>query len=167
MIRQFVPSEVCLKCQGCCRFRDEDSVWAPCLLKEEIIELIDTPAPAAYLSLDKRIHVIKNALGEGYLCPFLNQDSNQCKIYEKRPFECQLYPFIICLRDKKILLTVDLNCPCALEKLNSPELKEYLKYLSEYLNAPKQLQMLKDNPQVLQAYEEVLDVMELDAPETT
>jgi len=161
VIKQFVPSDFCLKCLGCCRFREEDSVWAPCLLEEEIIELIDADIPAAYLSLDKRIKPVEDIAQEGYLCPFLNKPSNECKIYQKRPFECQLYPFIICLRNKKILLTVDLNCPYVKEKLNLPEFKEYLKYISGYLNSPEQLRLLKDNPQILQAYEEVLDVMEL------
>ena len=28
-LKQFVPSEVCLKCKGCCRYKEADSAWRP------------------------------------------------------------------------------------------------------------------------------------------
>jgi len=164
MIKQFVPSEYCLKCKGCCRFHDEHSVWAPCLLEEEIENFIDRKdIPAVSISIDKRIHPIRNPAGEGFICPFLNPQDNKCAIYSLRPFECQLYPFLICKKAQKILLTVDLNCPYIKEKLNSRELKDYNNYLIGFLNSPAQLRILKDNPQILQAYKEVLDVIELNS----
>ncbi len=165
MIRQFVPQEACLKCQGCCRFREQDSVWAPHLLDEETQELLDKDIPAAAISIDKRIQPIPNPKGEGFVCAFFDIYNNKCRIYELRPFECQLYPFLINLRKNKVILTIDLNCPYIKEKLNSIELKEYTKYLTAYLNSPIQLRMFKDNPQILQAYEDVLDVIELKLPD--
>jgi hypothetical protein len=65
------------------------------------------------------------------------------------------------LRNKKVLLTVDLNCPYIRDKANTHEFREYTEYLVKYLNSPESISILKDNPQVLQAYEEVLDVVEL------
>lgn len=162
MIKQFVPQEVCLKCRGCCRFSEADSVWLPCLLEEEIQELLDKPGiPAVSLSPNKRIVPIPNPAGEGFLCPFLDSADNRCKIYPFRPFECQLYPFLINLRGKKVLLTVDLNCPYIKENLKTDELKNYTAYLAQYLNSPPQVAALKDNPQLIQAYEEALDLAEL------
>ncbi|MBN2831106.1 MAG: YkgJ family cysteine cluster protein [Candidatus Omnitrophica bacterium] len=164
MIKQFVPSEVCLKCQGCCRFKELSSVWSPCLLDEEIISLIDKEGiPAASLSIDRRLNLIPAENKEGFLCPFLKKGENKCQIYHMRPFECQLYPFLLSMRDKKILLTVDLNCPYVKDKIKSPEFNEYVDYLARYLNSPKQLCTLKENPQVIQAYEDVLGVMELES----
>ena len=165
MIKQFVPSEYCLKCQGCCRFRDQDSVWAPCLLEEEIEGLIDKDLPAAYLTMDKRIRPFPNPKGEDFICAFLSIEDNKCRVYENRPFECQLYPFLITMRDKKVILTVDLNCPYVKEKIKAIEFKDYLDYLTAFFNQPAQLELLKDNPHIMQAYEEVLDVMELDLPD--
>ncbi len=162
MIKQFVPQEFCLKCLGCCRFSQADSVWPPCLLDEEMLELADREGiPAVSLSLSKRIIPVPLKDKEGFICPLLNIENNKCRMYDFRPFECQLYPFLLSMRDKKILLTIDLNCPYIKEKLNSEEFKEYLEYLVNFLNSAKQIKILKDNPQVLQAYEEVLDVMEL------
>lgn len=163
MIKQFVPESVCLKCLGCCRFKEEDSVWSPCLLDEEIQELLDKKdLPAVFISVDKKIKPVANPAGEGFLCALLEPKENKCRIYPFRPFECQIYPFLIALRDKKIILTLDLNCPYIKDNLQSKELKEYISYLTSFLNSPKQLKLLKDNPQILQAYEEVLDIIELE-----
>lgn len=137
-------------------------MWSPCLLDEEIQELIDKKGlPAVFISIDKKVKPIPCPAGEGFICAFLDAKENKCKVYPSRPFECQLYPFLITLRDKKVLLTVDLNCPYIKAHLQSKELKEYISYLTAFLNSPKQLKQLKDNPQILQAYEDVLDVMEL------
>ena len=165
MIKQFVPSEFCIKCRGCCRFKEAGSVWSPCLLDEEIQDLLDKPGiPAASISIDRRIQPIANPNGVDFLCPFLETLENKCKIYDSRPFECQLYPFLINLRKDKVLLTVDLNCPYVYEQINSQQSKEYIVYLTQYLNSASLLSMLKDNPQIIQAYEEVREVAELNLP---
>ncbi len=165
MIRQFVPTEVCLACQGCCRFKEAISVWSPCLLDEEIQGLLERKdIPAAALSVERRIMPVVNLEGEGFVCPFLKVATNHCQIYALRPFECQLYPFLLNLRKGKVLLTVDLNCPYLYEKINTPEAKDYIAYLSDYLNSARQIQMLKNNPQIIQAYEEVREVAELNFP---
>jgi len=164
MIRQFVPSDFCLKCLGCCRFKDAESVWSPCLLEEEAISLVDREGiPAASISIDRRLNLVTENNGESFLCPFLKSADNHCQIYHLRPLECQLYPFLLSIRDKKVLLTVDLKCPYIQGKINSEEFKEYVNYLTQYLNSPKQLALLKSNPQILQAYEDVLDVVELES----
>ncbi len=169
MIKQFVPSEVCLKCKGCCRFKEENSVWSPCLLDEEVLILADKEGiPPASLCLDRRLRLVPAPEQGIFLCPFLGPEGNKCRIYHMRPFECQLYPFLLSMRNKKVLLTIDLNCPYAREKINTAELKEYTNYLVKYMNSSKQLSTLKDNPQILAAYEDVLDLIELesgDAPE--
>ncbi|MBU1125383.1 MAG: hypothetical protein KKC84_05115, partial [Candidatus Omnitrophica bacterium] len=58
---------------------------------------------------------------------------------------------------------LDLHCPYIKEELQSPSLKEYIEYLTAFLNAPAQKALLKDNPHIIQAYEEVREVMELSA----
>jgi len=162
MMKQFVPQEVCLKCQGCCRFKEADSVWSPCLLDEEMQGLLDKDIPPALISMERRLRPVPHPGQEGFLCPFLGPKDNKCRIYALRPFECQLYPFLLCLRNKKICITVDLNCPYVKEKIDSPEFKQHSEYLAAYLNAPERIRVLKDNPQILQAYEDVLDILELE-----
>ncbi|MCX5694671.1 MAG: YkgJ family cysteine cluster protein [Candidatus Omnitrophica bacterium] len=168
MIKQFVPQEFCIKCQGCCRFKEENSVWSPCLLDEEVQEFLDKPGiPAASITIDRRIQPIANPAGADFICPFLGTSDNKCKVYNIRPFECQLYPFLINLRKSKVLLTVDLNCPYVYQAINSQEAKDYIVYLTNYLNSSPLRLMLKDNPQIIQAYEEVREVAELSLPDET
>ncbi len=168
MIKQFVPQEFCLKCRGCCRFKEENSVWSPCLLDEEIQKLLEKKGiPVALISIDRRIQPVVNPQGENFICPFLKIQDNYCQIYDLRPFECQLYPFLINLRNGKVLLTVDLNCPYVYEQINSQLAKDYIAYLTSYLNSAPLRRMLKDNPQIIQAYEEVREVAELGLPDET
>lgn len=134
-------------------------------MDEEIQELIDKPLiPQASISIDRRLQPIANPAGLGFICPLLSCADNKCKIYNTRPFECQLYPFLLNLRQGKVLLTVDLNCPYVYEKINSRPAKEYIVYLTEYLNSAPVLSLLVDNPQIIQAYEEVSEVAEINLP---
>jgi len=163
MIKQFIPQDYCLGCKGCCRFKQIDSVWSPCLLDEEIQDLLDEKIPPAFISLDKKLLPTPHPQGTGFICPFLEVKDNKCKIYDFRPFECQLYPFLINLRGRKVILTLDLNCPYAKAHLKNQEFKNYTDYLITFLNSPAQIRILKDNPQIIQAYEEVLDIIELES----
>ena len=167
MIKQFVPQSACLKCQGCCRFKEIDSVWTPCLLEEEIQDFIDKDIPAAYINMQKKICPVPDPRGEGFVCAFFESADNKCRIYNMRPFECQLYPFLLNMRNKKVMLTVDLNCPYVSENMDKKEFKEYVDYLTAYLNTPEQLEILIDNPQIIQAYEDVSDVVEIKLPDAS
>ena len=161
MIKQFVAQEFCLSCQGCCRFTQANSVWSPCLLDQEIQDLLDKKIGQVCICADRRLVPIANPDKNGFICPCLELENNKCKIYSLRPFECQLYPFLISLRDNKVLLTIDLNCPYAQKNLKSREFKDYTKDLTAFLNSAAQKRILKDNPHIIQAYEKVLDVIEL------
>ncbi|MBP7215906.1 MAG: YkgJ family cysteine cluster protein [Candidatus Omnitrophica bacterium] len=161
MIKQYVPSDVCLTCQGCCRFAAWDSVWSPCLLDEEIQEFIDKDLPPACITQTKKLTPVPLEGGGGYRCPFLEGSTNHCKVYTFRPFECQLYPFLLSMRNKKISLTVDPHCPYVVKTMHTPAFKEYVEYLTKTLNTARFRALLISNPQILQAYEDVLDIAEV------
>ncbi|MDD5680314.1 MAG: YkgJ family cysteine cluster protein [Candidatus Omnitrophica bacterium] len=142
-IKQIIPEAFCLKCDGCCRFAEENSPWFPHLLKEEertISESKLCPVP------DKK--------DNNFLCSFLRIEDNKCNIYETRPFECRLYPFLLNRDTKsgKIFLAVDTNCPFAGENLKKEEFKEYAEYLVTLFRNPDFTKCLKNNPQIIQSY---------------
>ena len=161
MIKQVVPQEVCLECQGCCRFQKIDSVWSPCLLDEEIQDLLDKKIPPACISSNKKLLLIPNAQGTGFICSFFDAKDNKCKIYGFRPFECQLYPFLINRKDDKIFLALGLRCPFVKENLESQKFKEYIRYLTDFFNKPRIIKILKNNPQIIQAYGGIINLAEL------
>jgi len=149
MIKQIILKNFCLNCRLCCRFNEPDSVWVPHLLAAE----------KKRLNEDK-IKLIFSEKEKVYLCSFLEPETNKCKIYKNRPLECQLYPFLINLKDKKIFLSLDLRCPYIKERLNSSQVKEYINYLCGFLKGSKKL--ILDNPQILQTYTDVYDIYSID-----
>jgi Fe-S-cluster containining protein len=172
MIKQFLESEYCLnKCRCCCRFSQLESVWSPCLLDAEIEQLLKHNMPPSVISQNKKIRLepfpkqgpseMPAHIGPIYICPFLNIQDSKCAIYAYRPFECQLYPFLINKRSDKVFLSVDLGCPFVKEKLDGAEFKNYALYLLELINQ-SYLDVIKHNPQIIQAYEEAKDLFELE-----
>jgi hypothetical protein len=58
-------------------------------------------------------------------------------------------------------LAIDLKCPYAEENLESEIFKKYTRYLVERLNRPRRLSILRNNPQIIQEYPGVLNLVEL------
>ncbi|MCX5712106.1 MAG: YkgJ family cysteine cluster protein [Candidatus Omnitrophica bacterium] len=152
MIKKFVPSSICLACRGCCRFKHIDSIWSVALLDSDIKRLMRHHVPPAVITRDKRI-ALEPIKGEEYFsCSFLNQNNNICRVYQFRPWECQLYPFLVQKDKQKFFLAVDLNCPYAQAQFKTEPFNKYTLYLRLLLNSPRCLKTIKRNPQILQEY---------------
>lgn len=160
-IRQLIPKDFCLKCSGCCRFSQQDSIWSPCLLNSEIKKLCQKNFPPSLFSTDKRLRLEPSQKGNSFLCPLLNTRNNKCKIYSFRPLECQLYPFLINRNGNSIFLAVDLKCPFAKENLSQEKFREYTRFLTDALNSPQGLDTLRNNLHLIQIYNEILNLSEL------
>lgn len=148
MIHQFTKEEVCIKCQGCCRFSDLETPWAPRLLDTEIETLAKlTP-----------VHV---AGKKGVFCPLLDIAANKCKVYPNHPFDCQLYPFVLNRQGDKIYLAVDFNCHYAKDNSKTKEFKDYVSYLIKTLSEKQFRTVLARNPQMIQPYSGVINIEEI------
>ena len=161
MIKQVTTHNYCLNCNGCCRFSEQDSVWLPCLLNEETQELLKKNFPPSLISQDKKIRSLPNPKHNNFVCSFFQPKDNKCAIYAFRPFECQLYPFVINRKADKVFLALDLRCPFVKENLESQKFKEYIRYLTAFFNSPRTIEILKNNPQITQIYKGVLNLAEL------
>jgi Fe-S-cluster containining protein len=140
-LRQFVTSDVCLQCKGCCRYAQADSAWSVVLLEEE----------KQALNIDK----ISLVSAEGvFLCSFLNPQDNHCSIYSQRPMECRLYPFLLNRCHGGLYLAVDLKCPFAKGNLKSVQFREYCAYLISVLEKTPFVEALKANQGSFQYYPE-------------
>ncbi len=148
MIKQFVSEEYCLKCQGCCRFKEKNSLWSPQLLKEECPRL------------EKAVELVFDQTEKLFLCASLEKAENACRVYAFRPLECQLYPFLLNRRGDNVFLAADLNCPFIAERFSTEEFRQYTQYLADFFSANKEL--LKNNPQLIQSYKEVQDLIEIE-----
>lgn len=162
MFKQFVTNNFCLKCRLCCRFVHWDSVWVPHLMETDIQRLSSDTEAHHFISKKKTIDPVPMRDKDLYACPLLTSENNKCRIYDKRPFECELYPFLINRKEGLVFLAVDINCPYVEERLGLPEFKTYVNYLFGILNSPAWLELLKKNPAVVHSYEGARCLMRLD-----
>lgn len=160
MIMQFVPGEVCLKCQGCCRFKETSGVWLPGVLNEENYILKNNNLPCFY---DKKITPEFFEKENIFFCPLLNQKENKCAIYKERFFDCQLYPFVLNRKQEKTYLAVDLNCVFVKNNFKTADFDKYVEYLIGLLNSQAYIDILRNNPQIVQIYPEVIDLVAIKA----
>lgn len=146
---QFVPQEVCLSCDGCCRFKSEESVFRPKITPSEVKEASARVPLADKIfsqnAVDGKNH-IKTFRKEGLChCLFFDSSHNTCTIYACRPFECQLYPFLLTRGVKGIVVSVHRACPYIQLKRNSPLFEEYVASLKKYFEKEEVLEFIREN----------------------
>ncbi|PIY84861.1 MAG: hypothetical protein COY77_00390 [Candidatus Omnitrophica bacterium CG_4_10_14_0_8_um_filter_43_18] len=109
MLKQFVPNEICLKCDACCRFAQQNSRYAPVLLSDSFSD------STCRLSLKPHKDI--------FICQNFSPESNSCNIYAHRPLDCQLYPFMVTYNKEyeNIVLVLDAKCPYAKVITGHPE----------------------------------------------
>ncbi len=154
--KQFVASSICLQCDGCCRFKEADSRWRPYITEQE------KQIAATRLGVAEKIFgpnavfpdgkIGTTPCAEGFLCHFLNDKENTCGIYHARPFECQLYPFLLGKENGQAVLYVHLNCPYVQEHFGTSVYKEYVEYLQGFFMEKNVREFLQKNPMLLTDY---------------
>lgn len=137
-LKQFVPSAVCLKCDGCCRFQSSDSAWRPKWNKKEFT--------------DDENFVTTIAECGNHLCRFFNKTDSTCRTYADRPFDCALYPFLLSDEPDGLKVYVHLACPYIQDHETDPALNEYVDYLRAFFNEPATADFLRRNKQYVQDY---------------
>ena len=131
-LKQFVPSEVCLKCKGCCRYKEADSAWRPKLGAGDQADLAALITAGDVLDAQAYIKTIQDC-GE-HFCRFLNKGDNTCGVYAKRPFECSLYPFILSQTPDAVKVYVHLSCPYVQDHMSRAAFDAYVTYLKGFFH---------------------------------
>jgi uncharacterized protein len=157
-IDPFVPSEVCLACDVCCRFDARDSVWSPLFLFKEILFLNEKNlVPSCLFShahqkagRGARIQLVKHK--EGWACPCFSSPDQKCRIYSARPLDCRLYPFLLLREGEKVFLAIDEKCPYARKHKDAPATRRATAALAAQCKSHEFIRMLKENPEIIQAY---------------
>jgi Fe-S-cluster containining protein len=149
-LKQFVPSEVCLKCDGCCRYKEADSIWRPKLGAKDQENLADQITGNFVLDAQGYIKTIQSC-GK-HFCRFLNGADNTCGIYTKRPFECSLYPFILSQAPDTVKVYVHLSCPYVQDHLPHADYDAYVAYLKEFFHRTDIREFLYSNKAMLHDY---------------
>lgn len=153
---QFVPQEVCLSCDGCCRFKQPDSRWRPKISPEEADGRGHGGGPADDVFLkeidgDGYVKAVRR--GEQIRCVFLHgAGDNMCHVYEHRPFECRLYPFLLLRKGAGAAVGAHLSCPYVQGKRENPEYKKFVGHLQEYFQREDALGFVRRNRSLLGDY---------------
>ena len=166
-LKQMVPQEVCSKCEVCCRFTEKVSVWSPVLSQEETRTITNKELAKVKILENNQFELLSN--NSGYICPCFSAKDNRCKIYEFRPFDCQLYPFLLTKNGQKINLAVDLKCPFIYKGFDSGAVKKdlgfsrFVQYLTALFNSKNIIDFIRNNPRLIGNYtEDVITVVTLE-----
>ena len=162
---QLVPPKVCLACDGCCRFKDEQSPWRPKIAQEEIKQIKNGKG-----SLVEKVFSSDKPFKEGFLptdsksgvchCAFFDLDKNACRIYGDHPFECQLYPFILTKHKEDVVICVHLNCPYVKQHRHTKIFEDYVSVLKQFFKRKEMLDFIKKNRILIGDYSAYLDELE-------
>lgn len=133
-VKQFIPQETCLKCDGCCRFSRKDTPWAP--HKREL-----------------------RAYHDHFICSCFSLAAQRCRDYENRLLDCRIYPFLLHRNNGNIYLAADLNCPYLSKNVDTEEFKNYADYLRNFLNSPEAKVFLRENESLICEYDEPLKII--------
>ena len=148
-LQQFVPSEICLKCQGCCRFKSMDSPWRPKVGEAEK-NVLALRITGNFTDDQNYIQAIEDC--GNHFCRFFNQSDSTCQVYTQRPFECALYPFILSKSIQGIAVYVHLACPFVQDHQSDELTRRYINYLQEFFHLPQTKDFLKRNQRLLHDY---------------
>ena len=178
MIRvpQIVPSQVCLNCDVCCRFPERDSSFRPFFTESEIQQAIAFGIDASHFSdsAGSQIEPVPNPFGEGYLCPAFDPETFHCRIYEVRPLDCQIYPFVVMWDEGRegVQLGWDTKCPFLIDQCSTAEttkstgmtgtrsyalpqtLHPFTQAIVEKVESPEMITILSGNPQLVMEFQE-------------
>lgn len=148
-LKPFVQSSTCLSCEGCCRFESVNSDWrakAGQCEAEKIRSQVD--------EVTEDFPVGKIADG-GYLkvtpcealfrCVFFNPEDHSCAVYQDRPFECRLYPFVLTRQGERLSVSVHLACPEVQLVRSTDFFEQYLAELETYFQQPMVRSFLAGN----------------------
>lgn len=96
ILSDIVSSPKCLLCKGCCIFYPGEKHLAPCFTAKEFEEINFNYR--RFLCSKSRFYQAKlKTFRNSNLsaCSFLDEATHQCRIYNNRPLDCSLWPFIL------------------------------------------------------------------------
>jgi len=174
---QVVPSPVCLSCEVCCRFPDEESFLRPYFTADEIRRAIAAGLDPRHFPDPEggQVRVVPNPSGEGYLCPAFDPGTSHCRIYEVRPLDCQIYPLALMWSadGNQVLLGWDTKCPflsggAPLTPALSPRgrgegegVEAYAQRITKLLEGEETLEIVARNPRLIGRFQEDVVVLRI------
>ena len=160
-MNKFKFSEMCFSCRECCRFLKSQQYFAPVFTEEEYKKL---------KSMHKNLPRFKRHIGsknvyqvilkksklypKEYVCPFLDEKKHSYKIYNNRPFDCKIWPFIVMKKGKRTVISYFSGDYCDIvDSLPRKIFNSYKKSVVEFITSKKCLRTIKTHPALIWKYE--------------
>lgn len=159
-MKQANEKNVCMQCRECCVFADDEIYFGPVATNSEKKTLLKIGKKNSSFEEHGNLHKIKLVKHGGHnRCPFLDTKTWLCTVYDKRPFDCKLYPYIITWDKSKrnIVLCHQTEMCKAHQTKDSKEHDAYRDYVIQYLCTPEVVNMLRENPELIWDYDKDFD----------
>jgi len=118
LLSEILTRDDCAKCRICCSF-DSTDLWETPVISECLAEqIVNSIFPLQeFIRTDDKILLKLNREPDEdlFYCTILDKNSG-CKLGDKKPFECQIWPFRIMELNKLRVITVSPVCPVVLKK---------------------------------------------------
>jgi Fe-S-cluster containining protein len=132
-----------------------DSPWIPYFRKEEIQQAIDAGISPDAFPLQQGSRIIPVSLPDLVCCPALEPNTHRCTIYNVRPLDCSIYPFILMWDTDQKVISLALHEACPFVFTQTTPLPEALMRqatkLTLSLQTPEMIQSLIVHPGMIMA----------------
>jgi Fe-S-cluster containining protein len=159
---QIVPSSTCLRCNVCCRFPDPDSALRPYFTGEDIGQAVAAGVGRAAFSdwHGSQVTVVPDRNNDGYQCPAFDPATSHCTIYDRRPFDCRIYPLTLMWNEAhdQVVLGWDTKCPFLREQVPA-DIHRHAVQVMALLDQPGIVKMLEAHPRLIGRFQEDVVVL--------
>ena len=109
MLKEILSGKDCAECRVCCIF-DRSDCWEVPLVEPALAAYISENYPDVKLKKVGNCSVFDSEFDEKGLttCPMLSETG--CRLGDKKPFDCRIWPFRVMRKDGLLMLTLSPVC---------------------------------------------------------
>lgn len=146
MLKEILSGDSCAACRVCCVFDREDS-WEMPLIASELMKAIEKETPGVKIAKTAGGYgIFEVDYGEDGLarCPMLTEKG--CRLGERKPFDCRIWPFRVMRKGNMLLLTLSPVC----ETVSGLPVTKISEFASK--NADKIFEEARKSPETVKSY---------------
>jgi len=169
-----ITCDSCANCKICrdicCYYGKNEQECSPIFTKENAEKIEKKFGKKIFKPFEnsKRIFqlkLIKSKKPSIYICPFFDEETKKCTIYNLRPLDCILFPFTLVRRNGKIYLGIvnEKMCP-PMKNVTKEDIENAKKILIKKIKKEKIGDVFRKYPDLILDYENValLEKIDLD-----
>ena len=147
MLKEILTGEDCASCRICCIF-DKTDCWEVPLVDGELAAFVEENYPGVKLKRVDGHSVFDSEFDEKGLtaCPMLTETG--CRLGDRKPFDCRIWPFRVMRKDNLLLLTLSPVC-ATVSKLPVERISAFAAKIADTI-----YKAAEDNPEMIKDYVE-------------